>query len=925
MGKSATFGLLGPFELRIGGDEVLVRSAKHRVLLATLSLRNGQHVSFEELAEAVWGDDYPDYPDNPRRAIQIIITRVRSLLIEHGSLPLIVTGPDGYRLDVPPDSVDVGRFAALLREADRAAEAGDLAAESAALGEALAQWRGDPLADVPSGLLHRTYGHSLAEQRMTARERWIGLRLSQGDHAELLGELTTLTSQHPLREKLWQQLITVLHASGRRADALDAYHLIRRRLAEEFGVDPGPELQQLHAAILGGPAEGGPDGLPPVPRQLPTPASGFAGRAEQINALHALLTHRGDDRRGAVVVITGTAGAGKTALALHWARRVAEHFPDGQLWVDLRGYDSRARMFPCQALALFLRALGVPGPQVPRDVEGQLGLYRSLMDGRRMLVVLDNAADDQQALPLLPCGPGNLAVVTSRNELSGLVAAGGHPVRLGTLGDGDARRMLLLRLGTARIQAEPDAVDQIIERCARLPLALAIVAARAATHPTFSLASLAAELDEAHHRLDAFTGSPATDVRSVLAWSYESLTPAAARLFRLLGLHPGPDIAAAAAAGLAGSPVRHTCALLTELARAHLVEEPSPGRYTFHDLLRAYAAELAHTEDGPAERRAAEHRLLDHYLHTAAGAAHALYPHDDEMALDEVRPGVTPERVRGYDQALAWFAAERLNLQSLAVRAADGQGFDAHAWRLAMTLVEFSDRKGYWQDWISTHMVALDAARRAGDRLAQARLRTGLARALNRLGRHADARAQLESALRHFKDLGHPADEAATYLALASAAEREGDLAEAVGHDRAALDLYRTAGQVAGQAEALNALAWDLAHSGDFEHAAAYGQEAIELAEAIGDRHAAAAASDTLGYVGHLAGDHAQAITCFRHALELYRDLGDSYNVADVLTHLGDAEEASGRSDAARAAWLEAVDIFDALRHPAADDVRAKL
>jgi DNA-binding SARP family transcriptional activator len=586
MNSDVQFGLLGPFELLVRGRPVPLRSARSRALLAALLVRPGRLVSSAELIEAIWG---LDQPHNPRRALHVCLVRARASLAEAGAEGLIVSGGDGYLADVPYGAVDVTSFWQWIKEADAAVERLDGVAERKALTEALNLWRGEPLADVPSDYLHSAYGVQLAEQRLQATERRVDLSLRAGRHAEVIGDLAELTAKHPLRERLWAQFVAALHQAGRRGEAIAAYHGARGHFVEELGVEPGEELRRLHATILSDAADGA------APRQLPAEVSGFAGRADEVSLMHELLNeHERGGRSGSpVLVINGMAGVGKTALATHWARRVADRFPDGQLWLDLRGYARQAPATPDELIGSILAALGVPVRDMPHGLNEKVGLYRSVMDGRRVLLVLDNANGVHQVLPLIPGEARALVLITSRSALGPLIAIeGAHAMRLGPLTTDEARRMLEHRLGADRTRAEPDAVDRIIGKCYGLPLALAILAARAVGRPHFSLAAIDHQLADIDNPLDRFVHlGAAFDVRVALAWSYQSLGSRAAHLFRRLALHPTTDFSPTAAARLAGTTGPQARVLLDELAAAHLVDEPVPDRFVMHDLLRAYAAE----------------------------------------------------------------------------------------------------------------------------------------------------------------------------------------------------------------------------------------------------------------------------------------------------------------------------------------------
>ena len=524
------FRLLGPLEARVGERAIAIGSPKHRVLLAALLLDAGRPVPVATLVDAIWA---AAAPNDPRGTLRVHVTRLRSLLeaAAPGCGGLIVTTADGYLVDVTQRQVDLLRFKRGVAEADEAAGQADLETEARLLASALAEWRGLPLADVPSERLQREVSPGLLEQRLQALERRIDIDIRLGRHAEVVGELVTLTAQEPLRERLWALLMTALDGSDRRSDALAAYETIRRHLAEELGIDPGPELRRRQGAILAGNRStqrlstiDTRASLPPVPRQLPPDVRGFVGRVEQQAWLNDQLP--GADRAAGVVIsaIAGTTGVGKTALAAHWARRTADRFPDGQLWLNLRGHDHRPSMTSERALAMFLRALGVPDDRMPHGAEERAALYRSLMDGRRMLVILDNAHSADQVRPLLPGAPGCMALVTSRSPLIGLVATeGARLLTLDVLSTDEAREMLTRRLGPRRVAAEPRAVTEIIAECARLPLALAIAAARAAAHADFPLDVLASQLREARGGLAAFdAGDTTTDVRAVFSWSYRT-------------------------------------------------------------------------------------------------------------------------------------------------------------------------------------------------------------------------------------------------------------------------------------------------------------------------------------------------------------------------------------------------------------------
>ena len=666
-----------------------------------------------------------------------------------------------------------------------------------------------------------------------------------------------------------------------------------------------------------------------VPRQLPAPVRLFAGRRAELDLLTGLLGEAGA-RPEPVLIITigGMAGVGKTALAVHWAHQVAHRFPDGQLYVNLRGFDPSGRpVAAAEAIRGMLDALGIPAGQIPTGQDAQAGLYRSLLAGKRMLVLLDNAREAGQIRPLLPGGPGCLVVVTSRNQLAGLATADGAcPVRLGLLPEAEAHDLLTGRLGADRLAAEPAAAAQLIGLCTGLPLALAITAARATARPGPVLATLATELDDARHRLDGLeTGDAEASVRAVFSWSVQGLSLPAADLFAQLSLHPGPDITILAAASLAGRARPQARAALNELAAAHLITEHAAGRYTLHDLLRAYAAELAADRHDDSARRDIVARALDHYLHTAHAAALLLNPHRVWVpTLPAAPPGVTPEPLADSHEALAWFEAEHQVLLGCAALAAE-TGSDACAQILPWAMTEYLDRRGHWHQWAALERTALAAAIRLGDAAGQASACRALAIACLRLVNYRQARSYLAVCLRLHRQLGDRAGEALARITLSSVAERQGRYADALRHGQQALTLFRAVDDPAGQAHALNAVGWYHILLGHPQQGVTFCQQALGLYGQVGDRVGQARAWDSLGYAQHNLGRFDSATTCYQHALAIFRDLGELYHQADTLDRLGDTCAAAADLPTAREAWQQALCTLENLHHPDADQIRAKL
>ncbi len=945
--------LLGPVELVVRERTVEIGPPQRRAVLAALAVDTGRPGAADVLIQRVWG---VNPPDGARRALHAHIARLRRLCEQtakdRGDVQLrLVRRSGGYLLEAPADQVDVLRF---RRLADPAREPGQKDDERAAqLREALCLWRGAPLADLGGQWAERVR-EAWRRQYVDATVEWASMESRVGDPVAVIGPLTELLDEFPLVERLAEALMRALHAAGRDAEALDCFAAVRRRLAEELGADPGPGLREAHRTILRQnlsapdrqsplretfepfPATPFPAPASPVtaawagavPAQLPMGVRGFTGRGEELAQLDRILVSAALQPSAVVIsALSGTAGVGKTALAVHWARHAQESFPDGQLYVNLRGFGSGGSVLsPAEAVRGFLDAFGVPPARVPAGLEAQTGLYRSLLAGRRVLVVLDNARDAEQVRPLLPGAPGCLALVTSRRLLTGLaVAEGAHLLTVGLLTHGEARVLLTGRLGAGRVSAERAAVGEIVGRCAGLPLALAIVGARGAGRPRLPLAVLAEELRRADNRLNALDGGEATSqVRAVFSWSYDALSPEAARLFRLLGLHPGPDAALPAVAALGGLPVTTAVALLAELVGGHLLTEHAPGRYGFHDLLRVYAAELVAALDSDLDRRSATHRLLDHYLHTAHAADVLLTPQPNPVPMPPARPGAAPEALADHGQAQAWFTAEHAVLVA-AVERASADGFGSHSWQLAAALTTFLDRHGYWRALAALQTTALEAARRQGDRAGQAAAHRGLGLAQDRLQRGDDARGHYLLALELFAALGSDAGQARTHQHLARMSAARGRHQQALDHAGHSLEHYRAAADRAGQSAALNHIGWLRAQLGDHHEALAHCRHALDLARETGDLNGQAHTWDSLGYIHHRLGRHPQAVDCYRQALDLFHRTGDRQSEAAGLLCLAEIHRVTARPDAAHNAWTRALTITDELGLPDADPLRVEL
>ncbi|MET9789592.1 AfsR/SARP family transcriptional regulator [Streptomyces canus] len=909
------FSVLGPVRVQRAGAEVALGGPQERGLLALLLVRAGQPVAVSEIVTVLWG------ARPPRSAVNVVRRHVGSLrrLMEPG-LPVRAVGrwlardAGGYLWTADAESLDLLRFRRLREEARRAepGQAVDLFVE------ALSSWQGPVAGDIAAEVRERAGFGAVDRERQAAVREAADAALRAGVPGVVLPLLREAAADDPLDEPVLARLILVLAATGNRGEAFDTYRTAATRLAHELGIDPGAELREAHRASL---QDAAPPTSLPRPAQLPHDLPTFTGRESELDDVLARSAPTG----GVVITaIGGMAGIGKTTLAVHLAHRVAERFPDGQLYVNLRGFDpSGAVMSAGEAVRLFLDALGVPPERVPHEVEAQAALYRGLLAGRRFLVLLDNARDTDQVRPLLPGTPGCLTIVTSRSRLSGLVAAhGAHALTLRPLHAGQARAFLERRLGAARLAGESRAVTEITALCAGLPLALACVAARAATHPHFPLSAVAAELRAAHGSLDAFNRTdPAVNVGAVFSWSLGAVSPGAARLFRLLGLHPGPDVCAPAAAALAAVPMPQARGLLAELADVHLAREHTPGRYALHDLVRAHAAELVQAEDDHA---AAVDRLSASYLHTAHAADRLLAPHADTVPPDAPPAGVTPQALSDDQDALAWLAAEYRVLLAV-IDAAARSGRDRLAAQLAWSLEPFFDRRGHWHDGAAAQRTALACALRLSDPAWEARGLRGLARAEGRLGQHDSSRARLRRALELFTELGDATGQAHTHRSLGWECEQQGDLPGALRHNERALELFRQSGPPAAQASVLNSVGWYHALLGRYRQALSHCFEALAMLQDLGDRYGQAVTWDSIAYAQHGLGRHPHALLGYHNALTLYRELGVPYMEACTLAHIGDTHLAMGAPEEAETSWRQALALFASLGHPDAEQVRERL
>ncbi|AHH93929.1 BTAD domain-containing putative transcriptional regulator [Kutzneria viridogrisea] len=848
MSTEIEFRVLGPLEVRVGGRPVVVAAAKQRALLAALLLRANQVVPAGELIGCLWGERPPA---GARNTLRTYVMRLRQSL---GEAAVLRTAPDGYAIDVPPGALDADRFRELV---GRARSAEDESAWSLLTG-ALALWRGPVLADTPMDSLRHNEIIRLDEELLHARERRAEVGLRLGRHAELVPELRELVAENPAREQLAAHLMIALYRSSRRADALHTYREVYDYLAEELGVDPGAELTAAHQAVLSDdpalltplPAK---QSTASVPAQLPPDVINFVGRAELLRRIREQLATDPPPQATPVVLLTGPPGIGKTALAVHLAHQVKALFPDGQLFVDLRGYARGPALSAGQVLARFLRALGVAPEAVPADEDEQSATYRSLLTGRRMLIVLDNAAHAPLVRQLLPGDPGCAVLVTSRDAMRGLVAAqGARQLQVGALAPEESSALLERMVGRQAVLAEPEAASELAELCTHLPLALRIAAANLLGGGEPQLADQVAQLREGNRLAElSAEGDETVTVRAAFDLSYEALTVQAQQVFRLLGLIPCADCTPDALAALL--EVQHDQArrLLDRLLSANLVQAPTPGRYQLHDLLRAYAHERSAAEDEPSARQAAVHRLLAHNLLLANEAARLLGPEIPRL-VDQPEPTSAP-RFGSREQALEWVSSELSNLVALVQHAAANEPKRV-AWQLVDALRVFFYVQRLTSVWHTVAVVALDAAVRAGDEVAEAAMHHSIGALDWSMGRAGEAAQRSTRALEIFRRHGRTDGQYSALTNLAIALLETGDLAGAATRFAEALDIAQEHAEPARQAPVLLNLGLVRMTLGQTEDGLAYLARARAICAQFGIEH------------GELA--------CLSNLMQYSRDLG---------------------------------------------------
>ncbi|MEN3356603.1 MAG: hypothetical protein V7637_585 [Mycobacteriales bacterium] len=925
--READVRLLGSIAVTGPGGPAGLIGGRQRALVGMLALHAGTIVATPRLVDALWPDD------PPRTAVRTLhshAARVRKALADCGLPETLRTREPGYLLALPRDAVDALRFEDEVRAARDDVAAGRLDRATTRLAAALGLWRGDALADGPAGGWVRTEVERLHGLRLAAAEELWEVRLRLGQHAAAVAELDRLLVRYPTRERLVGLLMLALYRSGCPADALDRYERLRARLADELGADPGPALRRLHTAILRGepalelgyggpatpsrrppaavpPAAAPPAAALPAPAQLPPPVGHFAGRTAELAGLDGWLAEPHPGPR--IAVIRGPAGVGKTAFAVQWSRSIRADFPDGQLYLDLRGHDTASALAPADALAQALRALGVPADRIPAELADQIGGYRSLVHDKRILLVADNAGSADQVLPLVPTGEASLLVVTSRHDLAALpIYHAVRPVDLGVLSASEATTLLDQVVGADRVRAEAGAAAKLVDLCGRLPLALRVAAAKLAARPRRQIDDLVAEL-VGQDRLDALSvEGDSRGLRAVFATAYGALSQPAARLFRVLGLQPGTSFTVPLAAAAAGVPAAVGQAGVRELAAAHLIEDLGGDRYRFHDLIRLYAADRARAQEPDPARAAAVTRILDWYLAVADAVNRTLDPGRDRVVPpSRFAPGNEP-----FDPApaaaLAFLDGEHANLLSTVDYAA-AEGYQTVAWQLCYLLAGYFESRGHWGDRVAMYRSGLAAARQLADPAVEGLMLSGLGVACIAARRHAEALEHLRPALELMRASGDRRGEGHAYNNIAAALGELRRYHEAIVACERALEVHTQNGHRLGMRLALNNLGCAHTRIDEVDRGIAYLDQGLALARDDRDTRVEAGILHNLGEAYRRRGDHRQALDCFAQALALRRGMGERRYEAETLTeigltHLDAADPAAARDSAWQAHQL---------------------
>jgi len=915
--------MLGPLEVWHNGTRLTVGGPRNQLVLALLLVNAGRVVPRDQLVDALWPDDPPT---TARAQLQNCVSALRRMLGAAGAPADVITCRNsGYTLQLGDATLDMSVFEQLTQQArsmidQRPSEA------TASFRESLKLWRGSCLAGISNRHIQAEAAR-LDEKRLATIEECVDVELRLGRHHELIGELSALADEHPLREPFHARLILALVRAGRRAEALAAYRCCRDLLRESLGLDPGPALQSLYVRILqadpdlvapeAGPSEPRPMQHNTLPRDMPD----FTGRAPEMDLLLTAIADRREST-GVTVAIDGMAGVGKTTLAVHAAHQLARDYLDAQVYVDLQGHTvGQEPRSAADALNILLRALGLRAEQIPEDTWHRAGLWRTELEGREAIVVLDNALDADQVRPLLPSTRGCLVLITSRRRLVDL--EGVHPLTLGVMSPPDADALFARIVGEARTRTDPEAAGEAVRLCGRLPLAIRFAAARLSHRPTWTIAHLVERLRDAHRRLSELHGGT-QDIAAAFTLSYQYLNSGQQKMFRLLGMHAGVDIDLRAASALAGLPEIEAERALEELLDVHLVDQSVAGRYRLHDLVRTFAANLTASHETERERKAAMRRLTDFYLHSCAAADRYLAPHRQHPDLSPPADRVEPMVFDGYEHALRWCDAERANLVA-ATHSAARYELHAHAWQLPWCLWGFLNLRKPWVDWIGTHRTALAAARHLADRCAERSILNNLAGAYYDLRNYRDALECFQAALALAESAEDTSATGSALANLGSTYQKVGLYDEAFKCSRRALAISRELGNQWLEGVVLNNLGEIHAELNRHEAALGYFRQALAQYRLLEDLKLTGVALMDIGETYRHMGRHQDTLDHFLRALTVFRQVGDRWGTAETLARLGRVHLDTDDLAAAQRSWWNALRIFEELSDPSAEEVRGQI
>lgn len=935
MEKPLRFKILGPLGVLAHDVQVKVGGPRHRTILALLLLNPERTVSVDKLVDAVWGDQPPA---TARTQVSICIAALRKSIRKAGITgEVIVTAHPGYLLRVGGHQLDNLEFSALVSRAEHAVQEKRLADAARHYSDALRLWHGPALAGV-TGAAVEDEARRLEELRLNTYDDAIAVELELGHHQRVIPELAATVRAHPMRERTRHHLITAQYRSGRRAEALETFRLGRRLFVSELGLEPGPALRELHDAILhddlvpaardreqAAPEHERPRDAQAKPFELPPDVAGFTGRTEEMTLLDALLDRTEEVRGPTAGLITGVGGLGKTCLAVHWAHSVAEHFPDGHLFADLRGYDENHEPTPVgEVLGRFLRALGAPADRIPVGLEERAALYRSILAERRVLVVLDNVHSYPHIVPLLPSSPGCCVLITSREQLAELVAWPPRcRVQLGRLTEPEAVELLGRIVGERRVADDPASVARVAELCDRLPLALRIAGARLAAKPHWTVARLVALLSDERRRLDELSEGE-SQVRAGFALSYRCLSDEAARLYRLLGLLEIPDFAPWLGAAALDTDSATAERLLEQLVDAQFLDVAGTDatgrpRYRFQNLLRLYAHERAHDKESEPQRQAARERVFSGALSLADQAHRRFYGGDFSIIHGTAVRRPLPADVTAdlANRPLEWLEAERLTLSAVVEQAAE-LGLDELAWDLAMSTVVLFETRDHTDDWRACAENALVATRAAGNVRGQGAMLHILGALEMRLRRFPEAEENFAAALALHTRAGERHGRALVLRSMAMIDEMRGELRRAMSRSTEALEVFRAVGDLSSEAHVLNNMAQIELDRGSVGRAAELARESVRVAEVIGEgcSRSLALATHRLGRVLLAQGRFVRAEEALLRMVRIVQDNSDTLGLAHGLLALGEVRLGAGRWEQARTTLTQALDAAEQVSNP---------